>query len=207
MTEINDKNTFHFEDLNADSLFKTPLIQVIGEVSSIQSKIDRCFSQYDKVIDDRALAIIGMLLIENEIDDFLSISIKGYSKIKDDQAMTFSFKCDLASSLKIMPSKIINAIEPIRQIRNLFAHNLEINSFIDAKKFVIEKKKKNPFPLLYNKIKTIIYGWDDNDDKKTYKQLLIAIILGIHVYSKHIDQIQSFIWNKNNFEKIIKKTI
>jgi hypothetical protein len=56
----------------------------------------------------------------------------------------------------IMPSKIINAIEPIRQIRNLFAHNLEINSFIEAKKWVLEKKKKNPFPMLNNKIRTII---------------------------------------------------
>lgn len=205
MSKMNDEITFHFEDFNAISLFNKPLMQVIDDVDAIQRKIDNCLSKYDKTTDDRALAIIGALLIENEIDDFISISIKGYSKIKEDKAMTFSFKGDLANSLMIMPSKIINAIEPIRKIRNLFAHNLEISSFIEAKNWVIEKKKSNPFPMLNEKIRTIIYEWDNKDDKATYKQLLIVIILGIHIYARHANYLQAFIWKKDNLKKIIEK--
>ena len=81
------------------------------------------------------MVIIGALIIENELDNFLSGWIKIYSHLKNSKDLTFSFKVDLVISLKLIPRRILNAIESIKKIRNVFAHNLDISAFEEAREF------------------------------------------------------------------------
>ena len=204
MTNPKPEEIINIEGEQGDSLFYRTIVHAVNQENfeDIQEKLDSYFEKYGETSDDRALAIIGALIVENELDDFLAKWIKNYKHITNNKDLTFSFKIDLAISLKLIPRRILNAIEPIRKIRNIFAHHLDIDTFEKAREF--DSKLKEPsFPKLYDKIKTFIV-WDKDDDRQTFKTLIIMIILGLNVYTKHTAKVQNYIWNPKNLDKIIK---
>jgi hypothetical protein len=170
--------------------------------NEIQLKIDAVLKRHNDTKDERAIAIISALFIENEIDMLLSVLLKKYSIIRECREMTLSFKTDLAISFQIMPNKILNAIEPIRKIRNIFAHNLNINTFEEARKCDIKTDKI--FRMLYDKIRTFYAAFDKSNDLEAFKFLTMLIMLGLQVYSKQIDKVNKFIWNRENLRNIMK---
>ena len=204
MTNLKPEEIIDMEGEKGNSLFYRTIVHAVNQekFNDIQEKLDNYFEKYEKTSDDRALAIIGALSVENELDNFLATWIKGYKRVASNKDLTFSFKVELAISLKLIPRKILNAVEPIRKIRNIFAHHLNIDTFDKAKEF--DSKLKEPsFPKLYDKIKTFIV-WDKDDDRQTFKTLIIMIILGLNVYTKHTAKVQNYIWNPKNLDKIIK---
>ena len=94
---------------------------------------------------------------------------------------------NLATSLKLILPKILNAIEPIRKIRNVFAHNLNISTFKEAREFDSES-----FSKLYNKLK-IFMDWNKNNDRETFKKLVFIIAAMLKIYTKHITKVQDYI--------------
>ncbi len=204
MTNPKPEEIINIEGEKGNSLFYRIIIHAVNQENfkDIQEKLDSYLEKYTKTSDDRALAIIGALSVENELDNFLATWIEGYKHIASNKDLTFSFKIDLAISLKLIPRKILNAIEPIRKIRNIFAHHLDIDTFEKAKEFD-SKSEKPSFPKLYNMIKTFMV-WDKEDDKETFKNLIFMIILGLNVYTKHIAKVQDYIGNPENLDKIAK---
>ena len=204
MTNPKPEEMINMEGEKGKSLFYRNLVDAIDQekFDDIQKKLDDYFEKYETISDDRALAIIGALSIENELDNFLATWIKDYKRLASNKDLTFSFKVELAISLKLIPIRILNAVEPIRKIRNIFAHHLDIDTFDKAKEFE-SKSDKPSFPKLYDKIKTFIV-WDKDDDRQTFKTLIIMIILGLNVYTKHTAKVQNYIWNPKNLDKIIK---
>lgn len=204
MTNPKPEEIINIEGEKGNSLFYRIIIHAVNQENfkDIQEKLDSYLEKYTKTSDDRALAIIGALSVENELDNFLATWIEGYKHIASNKDLTFSFKIDLAISLKLIPRKILNAIEPIRKIRNIFAHHLDIDTFEKAKEFD-SKSEKPSFPKLYNMIKTFMV-WDKEDDKETFKNLIFMIILGLNVYTKHIAKVQDYIGNPENLDKIVK---
>ena len=175
MTNPKPEEIINIEGEQGDSLFYRTIVHAVNQENfeDIQEKLDSYFEKYGETSDDRALAIIGALIVENELDDFLAKWIKNYKHITNNKDLTFSFKIDLAISLKLIPRRILNAIEPIRKIRNIFAHHLDIDTFEKAREF--DSKLKEPsFPKLYDKIKTFIV-WDKDDDRQTFKTLSIML--------------------------------
>lgn len=171
------------------------------DIEETVKRVESFIAKYDFTPDDRALAIIGALTIENDLDDFLSKWIRGYKHIVTLRDFTFSFKVDLAISLKIIPPKIFNAIEPIRKIRNIFAHNLDVDSFEKARE--VDSKSSNPtFPMLYDKIKTFVC-WKQKSNKETFKYLIICVMLALNHYKKHLVKLQNYIWKPKNRDKIM----
>ena len=204
MTNPKPEEMINMEGEKGKSLFYRNLVDAVDQekFDDIQKKLDDYFEKYETISDDRALAIIGALSIENELDNFLATWIKDYKRLASNKDLTFSFKVELAISLKLIPIRILNAVEPIRKIRNIFAHHLDIDTFDKAKEFE-SKSDKPSFPKLYDKIKTFIV-WDKDDDRQTFKTLIIMIILGLNVYTKHTAKVQNYIWNPKNLDKIIK---
>ena len=193
-----------------DSLFSSPFKYPSGKKKGkeIGKKLDSYLEKYRETSDDRAWALVGALAIENELDNFLSKWIKDYKHIADRRDFTFSFKVDLATSSKLIPKKILNAIEPIRKIRNIFAHHLDIDTFEKAKEFD-SKSKKSSFSMLHNKVKMFTKPWSAEDDRLSddylsYQQLTIAIILGLNAYAKLLTKVQDHIWKPENLHEIMK---
>jgi len=204
---IKQEELINFEGEKDATLFyrvlKDAFVNDLAE--EINNKMEQYTKNYESAGDDRAIAIIGALIIENELDYLLATWIKDYARIKNKREMTLSFKTELAISLKLIPTKILNAIEPIRKIRNIFAHDLDITSFNAAR-----QTKPEDFELLYTKIHTLINwttdGSNTEDDKKTFKQLVFLASLALRLYSKHLDIVQKYITIDENLTKIMKNT-
>jgi len=165
----------------------------------LQARIDRYEEKYKKTNDDRALALIGALVVEEELDRLLSSWLVDYKKhCRDARDMSFSFKVELAKSTRLIPARILNAIDPVRRIRNTFAHNLDIDTFKEAKEI-----DARPFGALYSKTKTFMI-WNETDDRKTFQQLVTLIALALIVYTEHIVKVKDHIWNRDNLARIMK---
>ena len=200
MTNQKPEEMININGEEGESLFYRPIIQIVNQeiLNDIQKKLDKYFEKYENTSDDRALAIIGALSVENELDNFLATWIKNYNPLTNNKEFTFSFKVELAISLKLIPTKILNAIEPIRKIRNIFAHDLDIDTFEKAK-----ESNSRPFTELDNKLRTFI-KWDKDDNRRTFKTLILMIILGLNIYTKHTAKVQNYIWDLENIKSILK---
>lgn len=95
------------------------------------SKINSMIDKLRSLNDDRALVIVAALFVEKAIDDYLSSLIPDFLKIEDERDMTFSLKIKLASSFKLCHSSFFKCSHKIREIRNEFAHNIEIERIND----------------------------------------------------------------------------
>ena len=197
--DIKTQKVLNFEGEEDSSLFFRPLIQGMNLkiLVEMQTKLGDLFKRYNDTSDGRALAIIGALSVENELDSFLSSWIIKYRSKKMNKK-TFNSKIELAISLNLIPTKILESIRPIQNIRNIFAHNLDIDSFEKAKDF-----NRKPFPQLHDKLKEFKIE-DIQDDKEAFKKLIFMIIVALNIYTGHMIKIQKYVWNPENLKVIME---
>jgi len=207
MASIQDE--IHLEGDPGESLFDQPMMDLVkgseGEMKEIREKLNTYLERYKKTSDDRALALIGAMTIEKELDELLAAWLPTYKKIAEDKDFDFSSKINLAHAAKLVPGKILNAMEPIKRIRNIFAHNLDASTFKELR--VIDMKapqKQQAFPMMHNKIRTFLPNWKEEDDRLAFFELTALIVLGLSVYTKHIVKLNKHIRDKKNLEKIMK---
>lgn len=114
-------------------LFKTQtsLTRYFDHIYEFVSDVRGIFERLSGLKEDRAIVLVAALFVENALDEYLTSIISDFPKIRDKKNMTFSLKIDLAKSLNLSPSHIFNCAHKIREIRNEFAHNIEIETFSD----------------------------------------------------------------------------
>ncbi|MCX5880638.1 MAG: hypothetical protein NTU74_02160 [Deltaproteobacteria bacterium] len=106
-----------------------------------------------KAGDERSLSLVSALTTEYYVDKVLRSFIPGYNSLcKEADNFTFSVKIKLLKALKLVPSHIIRAAEIIRQTRNAFAHDINIDSLEDLDDKKIISKMKDMY--IERKIKT-----------------------------------------------------
>jgi hypothetical protein len=91
------------------------------------------FSKTAGLTDDRLLAIVTALVVEQRVDVLLGSFLPGYKHLAEGRDLTFSLKIGLAKALGFIPPRILRAATMIREIRNEFAHDLDILSFAQLK--------------------------------------------------------------------------
>lgn len=200
----------HLEGDLGESLFDHPIIELMkvsesNQKHEIKEKLNTYLERYKKTSDDRALALIGAMTVEKELDELLEAWLPSYKKIIEDKEFDFSSKINLAHAAKLIPGKILNAIEPIKRIRNIFAHNLDISTFRELK--YIDAKappKQQAFPMMHNKIKTFLPHWNETDDRLAFFELTALIVLGLSVYTRHVARLSKEIRDRKNLERIMK---
>lgn len=192
-----------------ESLFYKPIQDKVSQedFDAFREKYNYYLKKYEENSDDRACAIIGALIIENEIDQLLSKWIEKYKRLQKNNDLTFSFKIEIALSLNLIPAKILNAIEPVRRIRNVFAHHLEISSFEGA-----EKKDPDLFVKMANKKNTlwkhdILDNLKEKDIKEIFQNLTMNIVFALNTYSKDMEKVKKYIREENNLNKILESQI
>jgi hypothetical protein len=83
--------------------------------------------------DDRSMVLVSAMVCEIYIDRLLSILLPKYNRLLDDSAsFTFSTKIKLLESFEIVPLHLTRAADLVRQVRNAFAHNLEVSLLSDV---------------------------------------------------------------------------
>ena len=111
------------------SLFHTFIINIAEkELKYINDNYSRLLSFLGQTKEDRLVAIVGYLFIEEAVDNLLRAYIPKYNLLEDNK-ISFWVKLSLAHSLTLIPKHLLNAVEGIRIIRNEFAHELHKNTF------------------------------------------------------------------------------
>ncbi len=167
---------------------------------SFENKYKTIVNRYSDVKDDRLLALIGHLIVENELDNFLSIWIPKYNNLKKERDFTFNLKIELAKSLRLIPIHILNSIHPIRKIRNIFAHDLNIDKFKQAR-----KKSPKDFEKFDNMTKSFADIPDEYNDFIKFKYMFLAISMILSAYSEQLKIVRDYITNDENLNKILSK--
>lgn len=125
-----------FSSSKNDCLFKRPFD--LWERSDWNTDVPPFFQRLNKLSDDRSFVILAATVLEYEVDRFLEAFIPESKSIVD-QNTNFNRKIVLIKAFRLVPPQIVNIADLVKNIRNEFAHNLDIDSFDDA-----QKSKKLP---------------------------------------------------------------
>jgi hypothetical protein len=166
--------------------------------------ISEQFERYKKLVeaatDERLLAIIGALSTEEALDLFLGSYIPGYKRVSEIKDFTLSMKIEIALSLRLIPSHILNTVDLVRAIRNEFAHNLSIDCFdsLDEEKF--KKKLEARFQVLFPNDKH-----NNREVKHTFTSVVEGVIVALGVYASHVKSAKEYIYSNNFSGELIKR--
>ncbi len=185
----------NIEGNRGDSLFYRPLLHVVNQeiMDTIQKKLDS-LSIYKQAKDDRALVIIGALIVEQGLDNFLSQWIPEYKKME----FSFSRKIALMSALRLIPNKICATLTCLNEMRNCFAHKLEIKCFqdIDSERHIKQLKK--------NVQSFICKPMGDKAVREIFWEAIWCIMLAFEIYGIHVGKLKKEINNNDVLVAIMK---
>lgn len=88
--------------------------------------LEEALEHLEKTEDERALVIVGALLLERAIDELLSAYIPGYEELSEDRDFSFSMKIKIAKAVNICPLELLKGADVVREVRNAFAHDLSV---------------------------------------------------------------------------------
>lgn len=156
-----------------------------------ENELPDLFNKTSELHDDRLLALVTALIVENRLDVALSSFLPCYSELKNSVDFTFSMKTKLAEALSFIPVRILKSANILRLIRNEFAHGLEKDSFEQLK-----PKLRTSVVNLRSEIFEV-YGDDEKKPKETfldeYKALSFYCIVGIDQYRDSLAFLRQFI--------------
>ena len=175
------------------SLFHTFIIQVAEkELGLMNDNYARHLSYLSKAKDDRLLAIVGALAVEEALDSLLRAYIPKY-EILDINMRT---KTNLARSLTLIPAHLLEAVDAIREIRNEFAHYLQKDDFN-----FLTKKRKDRLIKIFKEL-------HPNNDVNSYSTsgMFSTTISGLLVcfgaYASNLKLAKEYIYSDDFFLKI-----
>ena len=89
--------------------------------------LDETLEHLEKAPEERALVLVGAMLLERAIDELLSAYMPGWEELSKGRDFSFSMKIKLASAANICPPDLLKSADVVREIRNAFAHELSVS--------------------------------------------------------------------------------
>jgi hypothetical protein len=187
----------NIEGEKGKSLFYLPVKQVVEEdVERISEQYKRYSELVEKAKEERLLAVLGALSVEEALDLFLGAWIIDYVRLEKQRDFTFYLKIELLRSLRIIPIHILDAVTLINSVRNKFAHEIKIDCFDsldNGTKEILKQKHKMFFPK-------------DKDTSITVKKMFIAIVEGVlialGIYTTHVKFARNYIYSEDFIKKL-----
>jgi hypothetical protein len=131
-----DSGTLDFDCAPEDAVFfrvvQPVMIRSLDQVENVIGSYVEAINHLKDIDDDRAIILVCALVLENGVEACLRAFAPRYEQISGDRDLTFSMKSNFLKVLSLIPAKVVDAIGPIRKIRNEFAHTLKIKSFDDV---------------------------------------------------------------------------
>ncbi len=152
------------------------------------NELPELFRKVEGMNDERLLAIVTALIVENRLDHMLPFFLPRYSKLKGMAEFTFSMKIRLLQALNFIPPLIPAAAHCIREIRNEFAHQLSKTqlSEIDPK---VLSKLNGIYQSAYAGVSFV--GGDpvrpeDKTLKETFRRVTFFCVVGLNSYAVNL---------------------
>lgn len=167
-------------------LWETKSWLVSGRLDGFQKRLDETWYHYRDVADERLLALVGALCVENAVDKAIAAFAPGFSSLVGDHDFTFSVKVKMLRSLKVLPSRVLTACDLVREIRNKFAHNLELKSLADLgpkhlKGLHAQTEAFNPA------------GRDKSEHARQFRDIVGFIIMALMIYETQLGSLREFV--------------
>jgi hypothetical protein len=172
----------NIEGTRGDSLFYEPLGWTQQEDLKL---ISGHYKEYENLVmrygEDRLLALVGSLSLEEALDHLFAAYIPNYECLSENRDFTLSMKIDLGRSLRLIPKHLLDAADLVRKIRNEFAHALEMKS-LKSLKADTKRKLRTSYEVLYRKDP------------------------GFEIYTSHLRNASKFIYS-DDFTSELKKRV
>jgi len=181
-----------WNDKSGKRIFNQPHIDLYRD-----NKLIDIFVKIGETGDDRSRVILVNLILEHLIDILLEHLIKNYDNFSKETNPSFYLKLSLLKSFDIIPEQILNSINCLREIRNRFAHKIDITNFSDLDDKIIEK-----INITYSETPSV---GNDRTIHQKIERLEFHSIAGLDLYEPNLKLLSNFI-NSQEFKEFLDKT-
>jgi hypothetical protein len=172
-----------FTSLKRDCLFQEQFVE--WDPRDWNKDMPDFFRRLNRLKDDRAFVILAHTVLEYEIDRFLRIFIPKPDIILNN--ITFFGKVNLIRAFQLIPPDLIKIAEVINNIRNCFAHELNVDSFEEAENTGQMSAHISEMKRLWKKYKyDMNYYQEGGELRLMYKDLWSVALEGFRVYELNI---------------------
>ena len=182
-----------------ETIFRHPLAYIIADHGpQLQSELDEMWTHYKDISDERLLALVAALCIENAVQGLLESFSSGFAELREDSGCTFSLKIKMARALRLVPARIFASCDLIRQIRNEFAHHLHKKelSQLDENKYL---QKLAAHVAAFNPAER-----DKDLHAEMFKQLVSFVIIALRTYTHHVLRLREYL-DTMTFQENLKR--
>jgi len=173
-----------YESKKRDCLFHKQFD--LWEKSNWNVDLPPFFKRLNNITDDRSFVILAASALEYQVDRFLKAFIPEAQILVNDNT-NFSMKLKLLRAFRLIPSQFTNMIECIKDIRNEFAHNLEIDSFADAEKSQKLQLHLKTLDRQWIQFKSDMCYWDNKKPLRLkFKDIWRVSIEGLRIYESNV---------------------
>ena len=176
------------------------LISRDDNLITMSEQLTRYTNLVYKAKEERLLAIIGALSIEEAVDSLLSAYIPNYKRISQKKDFTSSMKIEIANSLRLIPRHIMNAADLVRAIRNEFAHDLGIDSFDSLDEAKFKNKLRARFKELF----------PEEDISKIpanelFVQIVQSVVSALELYKHYCKTAREYIYSNEFIDEVDRR--
>jgi hypothetical protein len=188
----------NIEGIKGESLFYKPIVWFIApDFEKIRKQFIRHKKFIEQTKEERLLSIVAALSVEEAMDLCLRSYIPKYqAKLEGTRDFSFFLKIQLARSLCLIPGHILNGADLIREIRNKFAHDLDIEGF----NFL-----GNEFN---DRLKEMFHKFTPERDPKSiavkdlFVNVAMCVIVGLGIYASHAKAAREYIYGKDFLKQL-----
>ena len=179
-----------------EALFIEPVATVLD---GLKASAGPSYQIVESAKDDRSKAILRAIVVESNLDSILKIWLPGFDKLVEDKGkeLTFSMKISFLRSMNLIPEQILDAADRIRDVRNAFAHKLEIND-LDQ----LDGKIAGRLTSLYNRI----FGASADKTRRDHHDALIKFAVhGLRAYAANVQVLRNALISENFVSDLLGK--
>jgi hypothetical protein len=177
--------------VKGESVFHEPLLRFFRD-----NPIPELLSKTANLQDDRLLAVVTMLVVEDRLDKALRSFLPRY----DPKSFNFARKIKIMTALALIPNKIIEVASLFGSVRNAFAHNLQIDSFERLETSLIQRVRE--LGITINPVPTKPPGRTFTED---FKFLSFFCVVGLDSYSANLSYLRTHISTPEFVEALFEK--
>lgn len=147
-------------------------------VDELQAQFDAHFAHYSEVNDDRALVVVGGVVVESCIDDLLAALLPNFDRLVTSSSFTFSLRILLLDALDVIPRRIVRDCDFVRSTRNKFAHDLGTREISNLEPALRQS--------LIDRLGAYSPVSPEDSTRKLFENLLSFLCIALTAYKHHV---------------------
>lgn len=164
------------------------------------------FRRINKIEDDRSYIILMSSILELRIEKFLHSVFPNSNMILNERT-SFARKIELVKAFNYIPTQFIEIADLLRQIRNDFAHNYEIDSLEEAGQVKKMPQRLKLMNDIWHEYEPEMPYWKSGRPLRfQYKDLWRICIEGFKMFELNVKLLRREVENEDFIKKLMDKS-